>query len=284
MSSHEENVAMDANEVQAALDAGVALANPIPLEDDATYSVVVPKGATHELVRAPAPHPDFAAAPARARGTYRPATVDALIDVVARHHDPESTTVWVHPDNGQIVAVFNDVHSGGPGWRDHRAELVLAQTVEWKHWLGKDNRLMGQIEFAEHIEDGLAEIVEPAAADMLELAQTFQAHQTASFRSAHRLQSGQVQMRYDEEIDAKAGQSGQMEIPSSFRLAVAPFLGEQPYRVEARLRFRLQAGKLSLGYKLDRPERVIRDALDKLAERLAEKFPATFIGEPARLR
>lgn len=269
------------NETQAAIDAGIALGEPHELQKQyASYCVLVPAGARHELVRAPAAHPDFEATPDRARGTYRPATVDALISVIERHHDPENTTVWVHPTSGRVVAIFNDHHAQGAEWRDHRAQLDLAVTPEWQHWARRDGELMGQVAFAEHIEDGLSEIVEPAAADMLELAQTFQAHQSAHFRSAHRLQSGQVQVRYDEEIDAKAGQTGEMEIPSSFTLRIAPFLGEEPYRVDARLRYRMPGGKLSLGYKLDRPDRIVRDALDHVAGRLVEKFPSVFIGEP----
>ncbi|HXO86918.1 MAG TPA: DUF2303 family protein [Gemmatimonadales bacterium] len=271
----------DTLNTQAAIDAGIALGEPKPLDKEVSaYSVIVPAGATHHTVRTPPAHPDFTDSPLRARGVYRPATVDALIAVINRHHDPAATTIWVHQDSGRVEVVFNDAAPGTPAWRDHRAVLTLTQTPEWKHWLGKDNRLMDQNAFAEHIEDGLGEIVEPTAADMLELAQTFQAHTSATFRSGVRLSDGRVQFQYDEEIETKAGTSGQMQVPSTFTLAISPFLGEEPYRIEARFRHRQSSGKLTLGYKLDRPHVVVDDALKTIRERLSEKFPAVFIGEP----
>lgn len=268
----------DHDNIQTALNAGMALGVPHKLAD--VSSVVVPAGAMHQVVQPPLPHPDRDEAPARARSTYRPATVGALIDVVSRHHDTDSTTIWVHPTNGHMVAVFNDAAPDAPAWRDHRAELSLTVTPEWNHWLSNDGRLLGQMSFAEHVEDGLTEIATPPAADLLEMAQTFQAKQDVNFRSAVRLGDGSIQAQYDEEIDAKAGRKGQMKIPSEFTLVVAPFLGEDPRELTARLRYRIREGKLVIGYKLDHPERVVRETLLAIGETLAESFSSVFIGEP----
>lgn len=280
MTTDAENTAHDANAVQAALDAGRAMGTPQHVKPGAPYVVVVPKGASHALVRVPPANAEFDDAPTRSRGTYQPATVDALIDVAKRHHDEKATTIWVHPTNGRIVAIFNDAHPGSPAWRDHKAVLNLTVPPEWQHWAAKDGKLMGQVEFAEHVEDGLAEIVEPNAADMLEIAQTFHAHTTAQFRSANLLHSGQVQVRYDEETTATAGKSANLEIPQTFKIAVPPFIGEDAYGITARLRYRVRDGKLLLGYKLDQPDRVVRAALSDIAEKLKGEFPSVFIGEP----
>jgi uncharacterized protein YfdQ (DUF2303 family) len=156
--------------------------------------------------------------------------------------------------------------------------LQLEHTDEWKHWTSLDKQLVGQTDFAEHIEQGLKEIVEPPAADMLELAQTFHAAQSASFRSATRLHNGITQVQYDEEVDASAGRSKQLEIPQEFTLAIAPFVGEEPYRVTARLRYRLSSGNLKLGYQLVRPADVVRDCLSSIADRLTEEFGDVFSG------
>jgi len=255
-------------------------AAPDELDPNKTYSLLVPDGDHVELLdleyRLPAPE--------RARGTYRPATVGALIDHVTRHYDKDHTTIWVHPTSGRIAAVFNDTAPGEgatPGWRDHCSQLDLRHTDEWLFWRSKDGQLVSQTEFAEHIEDGVKEIVEPAAADMLELAQSFQAAASASFRSATRLADGTVQMQYDEQLDAKAGRSGEIPIPTEFTLAIAPFLGEEPYKITARLRYRLTSGTLRLGYRLERPNDVVRDALEQIAARLTDRFTHVFLGEPA---
>lgn len=268
---------MTDNLIQAAIDAGIAQAAPHAIDLGArVHTIVVPADASHVVVDTEQYQPT----PDRAKSVYRPATVDALVAVITRHHDPASTTIWVHPESGQVVAVFNDAAPGTPGWRDHRAQLDLQQTKEWRHWVSRDGSLMSQVEFAEHIEDGLPELVTPPAADMLELAQSFQATQGATFRSAHRLQDGRVQAQYDEEVTASAGQSGQLAIPNEFLLSIAPFLGEAPYGVTARLRYRLGGGNLKIGYRLVRPDAVVRDALDHVAGKLAASFPAVFIGTP----
>lgn len=141
--------------------------------------------------------------------------------------------------------------------------------------------MQNQEGFAEHIEGGLEEIVTPDAADMLEIAQSFHAVSAATFRSQKRLASGEQQFQYDEELTATAGKTGNLTVPTTILLAVAPFIGEERYKLTARLRFRLSGGKLTLGYILDRPDAVVRDALEGVAERLAAEFPRVFVGEPA---
>ena len=82
-------------------------------------------------------------------------------------------------------------------------------------------------------------------------------------------------------MQAAAGRSGQIEVPSTFVLMVAPFIGEEDVQLAARLRFRVGGGRLTLGYVLDRPHVAVRDALERITDRLSEKFPNTYVGEPA---
>lgn len=276
----EHGVALQATEAEAIAFLAQEAAVPSELDPSQVYGIVTPAGARHEVVDLER----FLDAPRRATGTDRPATVDAFTDHVNRHFDPETSTVWVHPTTGLITAVLNDHGIGDQiGWRDHRSLLQLQPTPEWTFWLGKSGKLLTQVEFAEHIEEGLEEIREPTAADMLELAQTFHATRSGVFRSANRLHSGEVKVHYDETIEAKAGRQEDITVPTEFTLAIAPFIGEEPYAVTARLRFRLgkDDGKLALGYKLDRPEAIVRDALENVRERLATTFEHVFVGEPA---
>lgn len=263
---------------QAIIDAAIASTEPKELAVDGVYSVIVPEGARRETVTI---H-EFLDAPNRVKGAYRPATVEAFMAYVQEHVDKVgTTTVWVHPTAGRVRALLNDSGPDSPGWADHRAELDLIQAPEWTHWLSRNGVLGSQEEFAEHIEDGVAQIVEPSAADMLEIAQSFHASQAATIRHARRLDSGQVNVVYDEQIDATAGQQGELSVPTEFKLAIPPFVGEEPYEVTARLRFRLRSSNLTIGYRLDQPEAVVRDALSKIAERLASEFEHVYMGEPA---
>jgi uncharacterized protein YfdQ (DUF2303 family) len=269
-----EHVACEA-EAAAVAALAFAAAEPSPLDTDAPQAVIVPEGAT--LVQ-----PDVSAwrqAPVRPTGVYRPATVDSFAKYVAEHQDAGRTTVWVHPTDGLVQAILDD-NGDGNGYGQHRAVLTLTRTPEWLYWAAHDGELMSQLAFAELIEGGVQQIEQPDAADLLELAQSFHATNQVTFRSSTRLATGEQQLQYDEEIQATAGRTGQLTIPTVIVLVLSPFLGEPEVQIAARFRFRINAGKLQLGYKLDQPEKVTRDALEAIAVNLGGRFDHTYIGEP----
>lgn len=247
-------------------------------------SVTVPNGYTRETVDLR----DYLPAPDRAVGTVTTQTVESFSAYVKRHDNSDASTVWVDADRGVLVAVLDD-HSSiaegfdEAGWREHRAVLTLTPTDEWRHWTGvRNGALMDQEAFAEHIEDGQVEIVKPAAAELLEIVMSMQGSTNAEWKSAKRLHDGSVQFLYSEDATATAGGKGELEIPQTFELLIRPFRGEEPVAMTARLRYRVKSGKLSIGYKLDRPNDVKSDAIDLITARLAEQFGAdrVFTGAP----
>lgn len=231
-------------------------------------------------------------APSRITGSVQLHTVDDLVTYVQRHDDPQATTVWVSAIDHQIVAVLNDHTSAridapsGPGWGDHRAVVALIQTPEWKDWTGNDGATMTQARFADFLQRRSVDLHEPTSGEMLEIAQTLQGKVGVDWTAATRLSDGQVQASYVETRTAVAGQKGELKIPEQFTIAVAPFLGEDLYKVTARLRYRMTAGEISIGYALERPDDIIRDALMQITDRLGDQFPGgrVFLGEPAPSR
>lgn len=266
--------AVPGGDAAAIIDAATRAVTVQTVNPNHPQIVVVPQGATVAALDLTA----WREQPTRKTGVYQPATVDAFVAYVEQHADPDRATVWVHPTSGRVVAIIDDNAVTEPGWRQHKAVLQLETTPEWDHWAGRDGEMCGQETFAEHIEIGMTDIEEPDGADVLELAQTFYATSSSVFRQATRLQSGATQFQYDEEVKASAGVSGRMEIPQVIKLGIAPFIGEHAYAVIARLRYRLTGGHLQLGYKLDRPELVKRDAIEQIAEKLAGTFPLTYVG------
>lgn len=180
--------------------------------------------------------------------------------------------VYADEDAMALVAILNDHYEDYAGWRDDRIALALRRRPEWEEWKAKDGQMMKQEEFAVFIEDHLAEIVRPEAAVMLDIAQTFQAEIEGGFKQATRLQSGAVQFRYEENIGAKAGTGGTMDIPEELGLEVVPFFGGPKYGLSARFRFTLRAGDLKLGYKLNRPGDVERAAFTNIVGAVATEL------------
>lgn len=184
---------------------------------------------------------------------------------VNRLGDAAITTVWADVERSSITAVLNDhgdqEQTSTVGWRDHRVSLQLRIDPDWTKWLEFNNKPMGQATFAEHIENLVHTIVRPTAADMLEISRTFQAKRNVDFSQGIRLDSGDVQLTYEETTTAAAGRKSNMEIPSEFDLALAPYYGTTPGVVSARLRYRIADDhKLRLTYQMVRPDLVLRDA------------------------
>lgn len=258
-------------EVLEDLAARAAAAEVYNHDETGVLSLTVPPGAEHRVVSLE----DFRSAPSRARGTAHFFTAAGFAAYVNRHKGGpgERVTLWADPRLADLVALLND-HGPNrdPGWGDHRAALDVRPSPEWELWTKHDGRLMPQDDFAELVEVGAPAIVEPDAATMLELAHTFHATNRVNFRSDRRVESGQVQLTYEETIEAKAGQTGSLEVPTTFALGVAPFDGGAKYRVDARLRYRINEGNLRIGYALLRPDDARREAF---AELVAEVEAAT---------
>lgn len=213
--------------------------------------------------------------PRRKRGSVQLKDLDSLLTYCADMNVADGSAnagfIYADPDGRKITAVFNDHRNEEPGWRDHQAIFKAEYTPEFDNWMRHNKQAKTQTEFAEFIEDNLADITEPAAQSLLEVATTIQAKTDINFSSAKRLQNGQVQLQYTEAIDARAGANGAMEIPKEFALGLRIFKNGEGYKLKARLKYRLNAGSVKFWYELDRPERAIEDAFAGYVATLREK-------------
>lgn len=245
--------------------------------------------------------------PRRMRGTTTVDNSDSFLTAVNNQSPRDSflPIVYANPRDLTVTAVLNHQQvTGGsdpehstatetqqvtPGWGDHRVRLALQHSPEWKIWKDNDGKYLDQETFAQFIQDRIDDIKTgdsrypnaPDQATMLELARSFALTQEAKFDRRIILQSGQVRMHYTEEQDAKAGEEGQIVIPEFFTLGIRPFYGAAPVFVGARFRYRLVREKLTLGYKLVRPdlveEAVYNEELDKVEAALSV---AVVVGTP----
>ncbi|MER7070952.1 DUF2303 family protein [Terrabacter sp. NPDC000476] len=233
-------------------------------------------GFTHQVIDIRAElHEELERRPDRKRGGYTVTDVPSFVDYLGKHALPE-TELWANVTTGTVRAVIN-AHQGAhlgdevsAGHEDHTATLHLATTDDWKDWTARDGKLATQLDFAEFIEDHLPNFVSPSAADMLELAQTFQATTKVDFESSQRVKSGETQLRYVEQQSASAGKKGGLAIPDTFDIALQPFEGSPLYKVQARFRYRISDGHLALGYRLTRPKDVRKTAFDDVVAQVSK--------------
>lgn len=278
------------NDTDAAIQAGIELARPTPLSaaEGRFYTQVVPASAKvqvhdlNQLQQALAEHPH------RKTGTVHVHDADSFVEYIEKH-GLAATEVWADAARQGLVGVIN-AHAqtdapdeeGLAGHGDHRVLLELIPSEEWKTWTVHDKKWLNQADFAEHLEDNAVNVVDPDAAFMLEVAQSFQATRSADFKAGTRLDNGLVQIRFEETGTATAGQSGDLEIPTAFTVLLAPFVGSAPVEVTARFRYRINGGNLFLSYALLNPGDIARSVFGDIVDSVRSAIePPVYLGRPA---
>ena len=108
-------------------------------------------------------------APRAAKGTSRHQTLASLVDHTRRHSD-EGTVAWLAtnaqgPSAGlAVVYDYNREKTKGARWGRHRAEFAFPISDEWKAWLSRSGKAMGQAELAAFLEDHIHEVRGPSSA------------------------------------------------------------------------------------------------------------------------
>lgn len=220
--------------------------------------------------------------PFRKTGTVALADVKSFNTFVAEQSDLNNCYIYADPEQRRLTAVLNDHpnNDGQAGWRDFRATYTAELSREFATWLNSDGKKMDQEAFAVFLEDNLADIVEPSGEILHAVALTLQAKTAVNFSSHKRLDNGQVQLGYSEEITATAGGDGKIDIPREFAIGTRLFKNGQGYKIKARLKYRLGQGKVSFWYELDRPENVIEQAFEDYIDAARVGGRTVLLGKP----
>lgn len=243
--------------------------------DEGIYAILNPEGGVevvetegYRAQREQAWREKYSSTPRTIERSVTVLDVDSFIDYLARNtdgvdgvdveyeHDAGSLELWADIDARTVKAYLDGID----GWRKHSATLQLKVSREWAEWAAVDGKLLTQVQMAEFIEDHISTIAEPAGAVLLDVTQTLQAHTNVAFKQQAILANGQRQFRWEETVEAKAGQSGNLTIPGELTLVLRPFQGSQPVPVIARFRYQVRDGGLSMGIKLAEPDKALEDA------------------------
>lgn len=228
--------------------------------------------------------------PRRKTGNITLTTQDSFIDYITQHSIPNATSIYCYANYEMSVVRFLSVindhlgpSEGGQQWRDHLAFFNPESSVEWKRWQGNNKKVMSQIEFASYIEENLRDIASvegmPTGQQLLEMALSFEANQDMRFKSAIRLQNGGVQMSFVQDDDSQT--LAKMQMFDKISIGIPVFWNGDPYRIDARLRYRVRDSKLYFWYELIRPDKVIEDATKTLIASIKEKTNVFFyFGDP----
>lgn len=226
--------------------------------------------------------------PARKTGTVTVRDVASFAAYYNKHSDDDSE-VFADIGEATVTAVL-DAHHGAEEyaarWQQHRVVLALQETLPWQRWLEFDRQMRPQVAFAEFLEDNYRDIAPGGtvkAADLLEIAQSFQATTKADFVSGQRLSSGEFELTMAEQTTASAGRKRNITIPAEFDLAIRPYEDCDPKVVAARFRYRAGPDGLKLGYFLNDPARHAEQAVKDIAAKVSAAISGKTImlGVPA---
>lgn len=210
--------------------------------------------------------------------------VDSFIDYLARNtlltndnphvgadhlHSDGSIELWADLDGRRILAILDGID----GWRHHQATLALKVSREWNEWLAVDGKLLKQADFAEFITDHLSTIASPDGALLVDICETLAGKANVNWKSQQLSRNGQRQFMFEETVEAKAGQKGNVEVPTELVLVLRPFQGSDPVPVTARFRYRLSDGQLYLGVKLAEPDLTIEQAFAAIVDDVQQMVP-----------
>jgi len=184
-------------------------------------------------------------------------------------------------DQRLVVRAVIDYHGkeGSVQFCEHLVEFTPKLAVPWVRWTAVDRKPFGQAEFAQFLEDNLADIQHPSGADLLTIINTLEIDGTLVFQKAIRLQDGTVKFSFQNDQRAK---SGDVSVPSEFHLALQVFEGEPHLRVQARLRYRLSSsGELKVWFELVNPHKAVDVATLLVLERIQKGCGIRpFLGRP----
>jgi uncharacterized protein YfdQ (DUF2303 family) len=206
--------------------------------------------------------------PSRIRERATLFSVQSLIDY-ANLHKNDASIILADQDNTSLTVVV-DYHDGKANNRDHTGGLKLEYTTGLKAWISHHKKQMNQEQFGLFLEENAVDIVDPAAATMIQVATSLRAIKSTDFESKVRLDNGAFTFAYKEEIKGTY-QDGTAEVPASFFLGVVPYRGmPEAYKIEAKLRYRVSQGGLTLWYAIPDLERLLEKAFEEVKSQVGE--------------
>ncbi|EPP8576002.1 DUF2303 family protein [Acinetobacter baumannii] len=202
-------------------------------------------------------------------------TAKDFIAYVSRYADKNSL-VFVDVLKGKFKAVldYHEVsqaieHEGAallPRHGKHAAHFIAEKTPEFQKVEGNSGRKFSQTEFALFLEDVMPYINQPDAAVLYEIVQTLNAKTNVDFKSGIRTDNGQVQLTYNETIEARAGTAGNLTIPEQIIFGIQVHRGGNHYALPARFRYRIKEGTIVFWYDLDQLEKAIEKSMEDTVE------------------
>lgn len=246
--------------------------------------VVLPAGTTATVLDSALKLADERAeAPRARRGQAVLTELPSFIDHVNRFKDLDSA-IFADVEKVKLTAIFDYHRAGaiadkGQRWGKHRSLYACPLSPQWQLWTKWNEQGMTQDAFAQLIDENLADLAspnleaQPLDAEMPSPAQVLTMVRQLSIRT-----KGEFTRKVDEVtgefelVNKLEHESTNTKIYRAFLLRIPVFAGADAtfYRVEARIRFRLENGRPVFAFTLYRHDLVLQDAFGDVRAAVAK--------------
>jgi hypothetical protein len=148
----------------------------------------------------------------------------------------------------------------------HVANFVPRYSEAWTRWQAATKEPMEQAELAEFIEENRADIVDPSAAQMLDIVRTFKVKKDSEYDSLTYQADGAVKLHYSERVQ----QQGSTLFPEKLAIGIPVYFRGEVFKVGVFARFKLGGGKVRFQLKLDRDDVIEDEAFKAMIEKVSE--------------
>lgn len=259
--------ANDANIVRTLIDEWATRSGIVLNDGDRRNLMALPEGyVVHSLE-------NFQAAPNRIEAAPKFRDVASLAGYLDRFELPESVAMSRPAENEIRVVIDHHIDSDTAAWCEHSATFKACFTPEYAAWRNIDHKPMGQVTALEFLEERAIDVVEPGAADIMDIIMNFDALKRVTFRQSTRLHDGQRQFLYHEENEVK----GQINLPEMIALRLPVYEGMEPDVIKVRIRYRIDDGKLTFAFLIDQRPALEMTAFERCEDALKVARPDLLI-------
>jgi uncharacterized protein YfdQ (DUF2303 family) len=164
--------------------------------------------------------------------------------------------------NGTGEKTDKDSKSTNANYTAHVANFVPRYSEAWTRWQAATKEPMEQAELAEFIEENRADIVDPSAAQMLDIVRTFKVKKDSEYDSLTYQADGAVKLHYSERVQ----QQGSTLFPEKLAIGIPVYFRGEVFKVGVFARFKLGGGKVRFQLKLDRDDVIEDEAFKAMIE------------------
>lgn len=174
-----------------------------------------------------------------------------------------------HPAGGDNKSADN---------KDHTVHYGFPLSEELKTWLAKNKQPFNSKEFAEFLEDNIADLVvaDPARfvtnfgditpsfttpSMIMQLSRGIDIRVDEKVTQAYRVSDGSFNLQYTSDNKDSTGQP--LRLPEWFALGIPVFQNGESYQIPLRLRFRVKEGQVSWFFEMYRKNDVFNAAFNK---------------------